>query len=300
MVNYDLGKVVGATGAAGKGITSITKTGASGFVDTYTIQYSDGTSSTFTVTNGANCENQWVRINLNANVALYVNTTLRLCELKFNRTFNRAAAYADYTWYTDLIPPEFLPNGNAYGRMNNSGTLWVFADGTIGGSFDRALETQFTAMGNVMWSYGFKIIPESWYNYNNLTVTEVNDEIHLSNSESDWAGYFANKPGTSETSLSHIIDWDSPFRVEVDIVSYTGTVYLHTWDQVNLLQKTFITGLGVTNGSHIILTSDGETVTWEVDGNVVITDNVALGQSRIGFRLNPNATLAFKNFTIEQ
>lgn len=37
----------------GKGISSIDKTGTSGLVDTYTITYSDGTTTTFTVTNGA-------------------------------------------------------------------------------------------------------------------------------------------------------------------------------------------------------------------------------------------------------
>lgn len=42
----------GQTGAAGNGIVSITKTGTSGLVDTYTILYTNGTSSTFTVTNG--------------------------------------------------------------------------------------------------------------------------------------------------------------------------------------------------------------------------------------------------------
>jgi len=42
----------GQTGAPGNGIVSITKTGTSGLVDTYTILYTNGTSSTFTVTNG--------------------------------------------------------------------------------------------------------------------------------------------------------------------------------------------------------------------------------------------------------
>lgn len=50
MATYDLGQVVGSQG---KGITSITKTGSSGKVDTYTITYSDNTTSTFTVTNGS-------------------------------------------------------------------------------------------------------------------------------------------------------------------------------------------------------------------------------------------------------
>lgn len=42
----------GPTGPTGNGITSITKTGTSGLVDTYTITFSNGTFTTYTVTNG--------------------------------------------------------------------------------------------------------------------------------------------------------------------------------------------------------------------------------------------------------
>ena len=41
----------------GKGITSIAKTATSGLVDTYTITYNDNTTSTFTVTNGKGISN---------------------------------------------------------------------------------------------------------------------------------------------------------------------------------------------------------------------------------------------------
>ena len=50
----------GATGAAGVGIASITRTagdGSAGSVDTYTITYTDGTSTTYQVTNGRNGTN---------------------------------------------------------------------------------------------------------------------------------------------------------------------------------------------------------------------------------------------------
>lgn len=43
----------GNTGATGVGISSITKTGTAGLVDTYTISLTNGQSNTFTVTNGA-------------------------------------------------------------------------------------------------------------------------------------------------------------------------------------------------------------------------------------------------------
>lgn len=42
----------GPTGPTGNGIVSITKTGTAGLVDTYTILFTDGTTTTFTVTNG--------------------------------------------------------------------------------------------------------------------------------------------------------------------------------------------------------------------------------------------------------
>lgn len=44
----------GVDGVDGRGITSIAKTGSSGNIDTYTILYTDNTSSTFNVTNGTN------------------------------------------------------------------------------------------------------------------------------------------------------------------------------------------------------------------------------------------------------
>lgn len=42
----------GDTGETGNGIASIVKTGTSGLVDTYTITFTDGSTTTFTVTNG--------------------------------------------------------------------------------------------------------------------------------------------------------------------------------------------------------------------------------------------------------
>lgn len=45
-------KVLMLKGEKGKGIVGIEKTGTSGFIDTYTVKFDDGTVSTFTVTNG--------------------------------------------------------------------------------------------------------------------------------------------------------------------------------------------------------------------------------------------------------
>ena len=49
MVEYNLGKV---RGEDGKGIESIVKTSTTDNIDTYTILYTNGEETTFTVTNG--------------------------------------------------------------------------------------------------------------------------------------------------------------------------------------------------------------------------------------------------------
>lgn len=57
------GTLKGEAGDDGNGIVSITKTSTSGLVDTYTITYTDGNTSTFNVTNGADGANgnKWYR-----------------------------------------------------------------------------------------------------------------------------------------------------------------------------------------------------------------------------------------------
>ena len=49
---FEFSGLKGADGTNGVGITSIAKTGTSGLVDTYTITFTNGTTTTFTVTNG--------------------------------------------------------------------------------------------------------------------------------------------------------------------------------------------------------------------------------------------------------
>lgn len=49
--------ILGQTGPTGNGISNISKTGTSGLVDTYTITYTDGNTTTFTVTNAKSISN---------------------------------------------------------------------------------------------------------------------------------------------------------------------------------------------------------------------------------------------------
>lgn len=70
----------GDTGATGNGIASISKTSTSDLVDTYTITYTDGTTKTYTVTNGAGLEFTWAGTQLG--VRVHGNTTYTYVDLK--------------------------------------------------------------------------------------------------------------------------------------------------------------------------------------------------------------------------
>lgn len=65
--------IVDMSGVDGVGITSITKTATSGVVDTYTISFTDGSSSTFTVTNGESGVYVGTTEPTNPNVNVWIN-----------------------------------------------------------------------------------------------------------------------------------------------------------------------------------------------------------------------------------
>lgn len=58
--SYTTPSIRGQIGETGNGIASISKTGTSGLVDTYTITFTDGTTTTFDVTNGSGDMNKEV------------------------------------------------------------------------------------------------------------------------------------------------------------------------------------------------------------------------------------------------
>ena len=84
---------------------------------------------------------------------LYVNTTLRLCELRYVRAFSSATAYTYYTWHTGAIPSSYRPSSQVVGSFNYGGTLYVDSEGDIGGLFTNGWSSTHNIIGSVMWHY---------------------------------------------------------------------------------------------------------------------------------------------------
>lgn len=109
----------GDPGATGNGISSIVKTSTSGLVDTYTITYTDGTTSTFTVTNGQNGADGEDGENGRGIVSITKTSTAGLVDT--------------YTiLYTDNTTSTFtVTNGEDGGGSTYTGTLPIVVDGVI-------------------------------------------------------------------------------------------------------------------------------------------------------------------------
>lgn len=132
--------------AAGKGgISSITKTGTAGLVDTYTITYADATTSTFTVTNGAKGDQGdqtyvWIAYSAtepesDADMSVIPAPWMGIyCGLEATQS---NLHYTDYTWYEIKGP-----KGDGVSYTAQTGTAGLTktytmytADGTPVGSF---------------------------------------------------------------------------------------------------------------------------------------------------------------------
>lgn len=114
-----------------KGISSIAKTGTSGNVDTYTITYTDGSTSTFTVTNGADGSFYIVTAGIKStddpygNIEYYIGGDFYKNGVLYNQSAFYKVTLVDETEYP---PSPYLIDGSS-GTFTNG----HYSTGSIGG-----------------------------------------------------------------------------------------------------------------------------------------------------------------------
>lgn len=226
----------GATGATGNGISSIVKTSTVGLVDTYTITYTDGTTSTFTVTNGQSINS----INDISDVTLTTPTNGQV--LTYNSTSqkweNKAQAGGSLANLTDvtLTTPA---NGNTL-RYNSTSQKWE----------NVSLSKSDVGLGNVDNTSDLNK-PISTATQTALDAkasnTDVNNKHKVTSKTVNLTGWTSDTTSQSGTtlykksiSLSHVYV-DSP---TVDIGAASGSVLPTTAQQTayDLLQYVTIDG----------------------------------------------------------
>lgn len=110
--------------------------------------YRIDTHTTYTnVTNGG-----WKSTSI-TNGTLYYNEDLRLCHLRYSRSFNSATANTLYEW-GQLIPSAYRPPFMVTGNGNRNGaTVTIDSDGYIYGRFQTAFNSSTSFYYSAMWHY---------------------------------------------------------------------------------------------------------------------------------------------------
>ena len=123
----------GDTGDTGNGIVSVLKTGTEGLVDTYTITFTDGTTTTFTVTNGANGTGSVSDVWVNGVSVLDNNIGKVTVPTKVSDLTNDSGFITGYT-ETDPTVPSWAKQANkpSYSYSEISGTPTLATVATTG------------------------------------------------------------------------------------------------------------------------------------------------------------------------
>ena len=99
--------------------------------------HTHGTWNSITITNGI----------------LYYNSAIRMCALRYSRTFSSASANTMYEWW-QLIPSTYRPKYMVSGSGNRNGaTITIDSDGYVYGRFAIAFTSSTSFYYHVMWHY---------------------------------------------------------------------------------------------------------------------------------------------------
>lgn len=120
--------------------------------DTQGLIKNDGSIDTNSYSQ-TNHTHTWTSQSINTYATLYINTAIRLCELRYVRDFGSASADTFYSWHTGAIPSSYRPSSQVQGAFNQVGTIYVNSSGDIGGKFAFSWSSNRSVIGSVMWHY---------------------------------------------------------------------------------------------------------------------------------------------------
>ena len=153
----------GSTGATGNGIASITLTSSVGLVDTYTILYTNGTSTNYTITNGQNGTNGTNGTNGISITNVEINNGALVCTLSDGNIINAGMIYQEIGTST-----------------NTSGTLTATQLGYILNNYETIWHTNSTTTPKFLAKLRFTNAEAGqYYTYSSVVKADDGNEYYV-------------------------------------------------------------------------------------------------------------------------
>lgn len=172
-------------GQNGRGIVSIKKTGTTGSVDTYTITYTDSTTSTFTVNNSDSISLQ--------------RQIVPSAAVESSTTASQAYAAGDYVVVGGVLRKvkAAIAKGNAISDSNSTATT---VTGELANREDSVYRTQLTVTDV---KSGFTVI--AWKTQLGIQIHVGGDSNTLIQSSEEWGYEIAKIPAAASLSLCGLV-----------------------------------------------------------------------------------------------
>ena len=145
-----------------------------------------------------------------------------------------------------------------------------------------------------------------WWATGTLNITTSSDGTLVKNQNSsgyslDYSYVTDNFPSGWSDRENAVTCYPRPFEVEFDLVSVSSTSSVGLYignSSANV--HTYFTNLGITGTGHIRIEVSTTQVKCYLDETLVSTNNLSnsVTTSRVGFRINANSNLKYKNFKI--
>ena len=304
-ITFDLadGNSESFTVTNGRGISSISKTGTSGLIDTYTISYNNNTTSTFTVTNGRGIssitktpavppsltDTYTFNYNDGSNSSFTVDNGRGIS----NFTKSTSGLIDTYTiTYNDASNSQMVvTNGKAIATITDE---WgVSSNSSIAPSSYSTTVPTLTPTDKYLWHYltiGFNDTSsvdttpaitgvygdtgQDWHVWIKWSHTEPDSDSDMQGSPAEWIGIYSGTASTAPTTYTSY-EWYEYKGEQGDTgTSITNIAYTSTSGLVDTYTITFSDGntttFNVTNGSSI------STITKTGTSGLVDTYTVAL------------------------
>ena len=231
----------------GRGITSISKTGTSGLNDTYTIAYNNGTSSTFVVKNGRGITGFTKSTSglVDTYTISYNDGTTSTIVVTNGKEISDVTKYYAVSDSNVTVPSTWSETPQTMTAVNRF--LWSYETYTFNDS--STIDTTASVIG----AYGDT--GQNWYVWIKWAEEEPTSDSDMSNVPDNWIGIYSGTASTAPTTYTSYTWFEYKGETGDTGTSITGVVLDSTSGLSDVYRVNFSNGayttFTVTNGSSI-------------------------------------------------
>ena len=301
----------GATGATGNGIASITKTSTSGLTDTYTITFTNGNTTIFTVSNGKGivsvektgtnllADTYTITYNDNTTSSFVIMNGKGIASIELTSTSDLVDTYT-ITYNDNTTTTYNVTNGNGILSIEKTGTVDNVDTYTI--YYTNGTTSTFTVTNSTVTDQEFETLETEVNKYKTLSlllpkVTGEGSSIELNDTVEGVTIDITPEGNTSQITYSgknlvNVLDGTYINGNEITAVVESGKITLNGTSTANRFTQNFTGTLYLKTGTYTLSINNITTISGGNNNCIRVSDldGTTISGSTCGFGTINNST----------